>query len=109
MGLLESAHTWFDTQTPEARTAQPEESRDMLRQWQGFMTARLVLGAVLVTLQTSMLVTGAVHSTLQIGICAAYLAGTLASKLLIKPRPLGQSFNRVWGALVGLDVVTFSV
>jgi two-component system sensor histidine kinase PilS (NtrC family) len=80
----------------------------MSRQWQGFMTARLVLGFVLVTLQIALYATGTSHSQAQIAISAAYVVGTLASKLFIQPRPLGQSFNRVWAALVGIDLLTFS-
>jgi two-component system sensor histidine kinase PilS (NtrC family) len=72
------------------------------------MTARLVLGFVLVTLQTALYATGTSHNQAQIAISTVYLAGTLASKLFIQPRPLGQSFNRLWGALVGIDLLTFS-
>ena len=72
------------------------------------MTARLILGLVLVVLQTALLATGTSHSALLIAISAAYFAGTLAARLYIKPRPLGESFNRAWVALVGLDVVAFS-
>jgi two-component system sensor histidine kinase PilS (NtrC family) len=87
---------------------QVDDANDIARQWQGFMTARLVLGVVLVALQTALYVTGTAHSDAQIVISAAYVVGTLGSKLLVRPRPLGQSFNRVWGALVGLDILTFS-
>ncbi len=98
--------SWFD---PHAVTAPPPEDHyEMTRQWQGFMTARLLLGMVLVALQTALYVTGTANSNAQIAISAAYLIGTLASKLLVKPRPLGQSLNKVWGALVGLDLLTFS-
>ncbi|MES2951622.1 MAG: ATP-binding protein [Pseudomonadota bacterium] len=100
--------SWLDPSATEAPIALSEESHELLRQWQGFMTARLVLGLVLVSLQIALYATGAAHNDVQIVISAAYLAGTLASKLLIQPRPLGQSFNRVWGALVGLDLLTFS-
>ena len=106
MGPTQPAQSWLD---PHAGAdAQPDDSYDMARQWQGFMTARLVLGMVLVVLQIALYVTGTAHSDAQIAISAAYVAGTLASKLLMKPRPLGRSFNRVWGALVGLDLLTFS-
>ena len=101
--------SWFDASATDPQAVRSEDSQEMLRQWHGFMTARLLLGLVLVTLQTALYFTGTSHSKTQIGISAAYLVGTLASKLLIRPRPLGQSFNRVWGALVGLDLLTFSV
>ncbi len=100
--------SWFDPLV-NAASAQPEQDTyELARQWQGFMTARLVLGVVLVVLQTALYLTGTANSNPQIAISAAYLVGTLASKIFVKPRPLGQSFNRVWGALVGLDLLTFS-
>ncbi len=108
MTVLPVAHSWLNTGTTGAISGDLDSSREMSRQWQGFMTARLVLGFVLVTLQIALYSTGASHNKGQIAISAAYLAGTLASKFYIQPRPLGQSFNRVWGALVGFDLLTFS-
>jgi len=102
------AHSWLNAGAAGAVSGDFDSTREMSRQWQGFMTARLVLGFILVTLQTALFVTGATHSKGQIAISAAYLAGTLASKFYIQPRPLGQSFNRVWSALVGIDLLTFS-
>ena len=109
MGLSEPDSSWFESGAAQAPAVTSDDSLEMLRQWQGFMTARLLLGVVLLTLQTALYVTGTSHSQAQIAISAAYLGGTLASKLLIRPRPLGQNFNRIWGALVGLDLLTFAV
>ena len=93
----------------QAAPSRPEQDTfELVRQWQGFMTARLVLGVVLVVLQTALYLTGTANRNAQVAIRPAYLVGTLASKFFVKPRPLGQSFNRVWGALVGLDLLTFS-
>ena len=72
------------------------------------MTARLLLGVVLVFLQTALYITGTTRSQMEISVCVAYLLGTLVSQHFINPRPLGQSFNHVWGALVGIDVLMFS-
>lgn len=72
------------------------------------MTARLVLGIALATLETVLQATGTSHSQSLVVISVAYLGATLISKLLIHPRPLGQSFNKSWGALVGIDLLTFS-
>ena len=101
-------HSWLNPGAADAVAGSLDASHEISRQWQGFMTARLVLGVVLVSLQTALYATGTSHSQAQIAISAAYLAGTLASKLFIQPRPLGQAFNRVWGALVGIDLLTFS-
>lgn len=108
MGLPETAHSWIDPGASDAGADSTEASQEMSRQWQGFMTARLVLGLVLVSLQTALYVSGTSHNKPQIAISAAYLVATLASQLFIRPRPLGQSFNRIWGALVGIDLLTFS-
>ncbi|MEN9372939.1 MAG: hypothetical protein RIR79_491 [Pseudomonadota bacterium] len=83
-------------------------SQEVARLWQGFMTARLLLGTVLVILQTALYMTGTTRSQIEVAICTAYLLGTLVSKILVHPRPLGQSFNRVWGALVGVDLWVFA-
>lgn len=103
-----TAHPWLKPGTTEPVETATDTSHEIARQWQGFMTARLILGVVLVALQTLMLAMGTSHSTTLITISGAYLVGTLTSKIFIKPRPLGQSFNRLWGALVGIDLLTFS-
>ena len=69
--------SWFDSSTTDPQAVRSEDSQEMLRQWHGFMTARLLLGLVLVTLQTALYFTGTSHSKTQIGISAAYLFGTL--------------------------------
>jgi two-component system sensor histidine kinase PilS (NtrC family) len=103
------APSWLDPSVATSvQAVQADDYYDIARQWQGLMNARLVLGVVLLALQTALFVTGTAHSNVQIAISAAYVVGTLGSKLLIRPRPLGQSFNRVWGALVGLDLLTFA-
>jgi two-component system sensor histidine kinase PilS (NtrC family) len=101
-------HSWLNPGAADAVAGNFDSLHEMSRQWQGFMTARLLLGFVLVTLQTALYAAGTLHSQAQIAISTAYLVGTLASKLFIQPRPLGQSFNRIWGALVGIDLLTFS-
>jgi hypothetical protein len=50
--------SWFDPLV-NAAPARPEQAAyELARQWQGFMTARLVLGVVLVALQTALYLTG---------------------------------------------------
>jgi len=103
------AHSWFGP-TLQAVTPQSlDDSDEIARLWQTFMTARLMLGVVLVVLQAALMFTGTSHSNLLLLISGAYFTGTLASRLLVKPGRLGKSFNRTWLTLVGLDVVAFSV
>ncbi len=103
-----TTHSWLGPGSSDIETRQSSISHELIRQWQGFMTARLVLGFMLVTLLAALQASGAAQNKALIAISLAYLAGTLASKMFIQPRPLGQSFNRVWGALVGIDLLTFS-
>ncbi len=102
------ANSWFEHSALEPAPDIPEDSDELARMWQGFMGARLTLGLVLVLLQTVLFATGTSHNRWLIAISTAYFAGTLAARLFIKPRPLGHSFNRVWGVVVGMDVLVFS-
>ncbi|OGB33325.1 MAG: PAS domain-containing sensor histidine kinase [Burkholderiales bacterium RIFCSPLOWO2_12_FULL_61_40] len=88
---------------------QLDDPQEFGRLWQGFMTARLTLGLVLMLLQSALYFTGSTHSKVQALASAAYFASTLVSKLWIKPRRLGRSFNPAWGGLVGLDLLVFSL
>lgn len=72
------------------------------------MTARLTLGLVLVAMQLALYITGTSHNLWLIAVSAAYFAGTVATRLLASPGPLGSAFNRNWLMLVGLDVATFA-
>lgn len=99
-------HSWFG---PLGADTSPQELQEYDRLWQAFMTARATLGFVLMFLQVALHLSGAVPNVLLIAISAAYFAGTLATRLLVKPRPLGGAFNRSWGVVVGLDIVTFSL
>lgn len=102
------ANSWFENSVLEPAPDSSEDSDELARMWQGFMSARLTLGLVLVLLQTILFATGTSHSRWLIAICTAYFAGTLAARLFIKPRPLGQTFNRTWVVVIGLDVLVFS-
>ena len=101
-------HSWFGPAALEPTPEPPEGTQEFSRLWQAFMTARLTLGLVLLVLQAGLYATGSAQSRTLIGICAAYFLGTLAAKRLVRPRYLGQAFNRAWGVLIGLDIGVFS-
>nr|CBA27210.1 hypothetical protein Csp_A01140 [Curvibacter putative symbiont of Hydra magnipapillata] len=92
----------------EAVPGLAEDQGDFKRLWQAFMTARLVLGIVLVLLQITLYATGPAHSKTLLAVCIAYFLGTLATRLHLRPRPLGAAFTRSWGVLIGIDVLAFS-
>jgi two-component system sensor histidine kinase PilS (NtrC family) len=102
-----SQQSWFGTSMLEGVAQTTEDSREFVRLWRGFMSARLALAVVMVVVQTALLATGLSHSSVLIGISLAYLASTIASRLFYKPHALGASFDRSWMTLVGLDVAAF--
>lgn len=100
--------SWFGPAAPWAAEIHTDDTREFSRIWQGFMTARFTLGLVLLAMQVTMLAIGTSHSKWLIAISLAYFASTLTTGLFGKPLFLGDSFNRHWIRLVGLDVLAFS-
>jgi two-component system sensor histidine kinase PilS (NtrC family) len=84
------------------------DTREISRIWQGFMTARFTLGLVLLVLQGTLYATGTPQNKWLIAITLAYFASTLTTGLFGQPRFLGSTFNRAWILLVGLDVIAFT-
>lgn len=109
MDAATPAQSWFGPTSLDREGYQIDDPQEFGRLWQGFMTARLTLGMVLMVLQGALYAIGSSRSQTLVFISAAYFGSTLISKLWIKPRPLGGSFNRTWGALVGLDLLVFSI
>ncbi len=100
--------TWLNTPVIAPLPENSGDSSELVRMWQGFMTARLTLGLVLLVLQMLLFATGTAHNSLLVAISTAYFAGTLAARVFIRPRPLGHTFNLSWGFVVGMDVLVFS-
>jgi two-component system sensor histidine kinase PilS (NtrC family) len=95
-------------------SAQPEPSqgqdtREIARIWQGFMTARFTLGLVLVVLQFTLYAAGMLQTEWLLVVSLGYFASTLTTGFFGTPRRLGSTFNRPWIGLVGVDVLAFSV
>lgn len=103
-------HSWFGPAALEVGPSQDEhdDTQEFARLWQGFMTARLTLGVVLLVLQSVLYASGNAQSKALVGVSVAYFVGTLVARVFARPRPLGQAFNRAWGVLIGLDVLAFS-
>lgn len=101
-------HSWFGPEALEPHYRAEDEREDFKRLWQAFMTARLVLGSVLVLLQIGLFFSGSLHSMALLAVCAAYFISTLITRLQRKPESLGPNFNASWGLLIGTDVVTFT-
>jgi two-component system sensor histidine kinase PilS (NtrC family) len=100
--------SWFGPAAPWAAVIHTDDTREFSRIWQGFMTARFTLGLVLVVMQITLLAIGPSHNQWPLLISLAYFASTLTTGLFGKPLFLGNSFNRHWIRLVGLDVLAFT-
>jgi two-component system, NtrC family, sensor histidine kinase PilS len=100
-------HSWFGPSllAPPQAVAQTQE---FARLWQAFMTARLALGVLLLLLQAGLYMGAPGQSILLMGLCFIYFLGTVAARVLVRPRYLGQAFTRAWIVLVGMDVAVFS-
>lgn len=89
-------------------TVSPATTPETHRLWTGFMTARLVVGAVLLVVQTTLLATGAAQRPTLVLLCSLYLAATLVSRYMLRPQALGSALNPLWAMLVGADILVFA-
>ena len=103
------AHSWRDLRLTEGDDDRPEGPDEFVRLWRGFMTARVTLGLVLLLLQSTLFVLGQSHDRWLIVVCGVYLVSTLATRLLGRPRRLGQTFDPLWVSTIGVDVAAFAV
>lgn len=101
-------HSWFGPSLTEPSGAEAQ-TQEFARLWQAFMTARLALGILLLLLQAGLYLGAPGQSAWLMGLCTIYFLGTVAARVLVRPRYLGQAFNRAWIVLVGMDVAVFSV
>lgn len=107
--MRDAEHSWFGPSSLDERLEAPEEQRDFQRLWQGFMTARATLAAVLFLLQGALYLLGQTGTPWLMLLCASHFAATLMMRVAPHPRRLGQNFDRYWLASIGVDVVVFTL
>jgi two-component system sensor histidine kinase PilS (NtrC family) len=102
-------HSWFGPieVKPVVQVVQPD-GESFVRLWRAFMTARVTIGGVLLTLQATIYALGQPTQQVTIVLCAAYFCATLAVRLWAKPKPPGSTFDTQWLVTVGVDVLAFS-
>lgn len=101
---------WLDLrQTQRGALAADTGPDEFDRLWSGFMTARVTLGVVLLGLQATLFVLAPPTNALLVIVCGIYLAATLATRLLGRPRRLGPTLGPRWLLTVGIDVVVFGL
>jgi two-component system sensor histidine kinase PilS (NtrC family) len=106
---MPEAPSWLDARQADAAVQSPEQPGEFIRLWRGFMTARVTLGVVLLLLQAALFALGQSHDLLLVVVCAVYLLATLGTRLLGKPRHLGETFDPQSLWTIGVDVVAFGV
>ncbi|MDO4796084.1 MAG: PAS domain-containing sensor histidine kinase [Brachymonas sp.] len=78
-----------------------------LRIWQGFMTARLMVAALLLILHALGMYFRGSLSVVLLALCAGYLLVTLTTRLLLAPVPPGRRFEPYWPITLGLDLLVY--
>ncbi|MBA3058523.1 MAG: PAS domain-containing protein [Gammaproteobacteria bacterium] len=72
------------------------------------MTARATLGAVLLSLQGTILLLGTAQDSTLLLICSGYFVAAMGVRLLAHPRQLGRTFDLQWLSTIGVDMLAFS-
>ncbi len=102
------AQSWFGPSVLDAGVGPSDKPQEMERLWRGFMTARVMLGLVLLALQGVIYTVGAASSATAIATCAAYLVLAVGMRLAGRPRPLGKTVDTQWIAIIGVDILAFA-
>jgi two-component system sensor histidine kinase PilS (NtrC family) len=104
----DAMHSWFGPSLLDERLEAPEDQQEIRRLWLGFMTARVVLGLVLLLVLGALYLLSQAVSLWVVVLCAAYFAATLAVRMASRPRRLGHTFDKLWFSSIGIDVLMFS-
>ncbi len=88
----------------------PEKVFDdgLVRLWRGFMAARILVAAVLVSLMGYLFVAGQSSLGYAVILCTVYLVLTVVVRWLFNPENAASSTDPQWLFTVGADVVVFS-
>ncbi|MBI2745688.1 MAG: PAS domain-containing protein [Burkholderiales bacterium] len=104
----DSEHSWFGPSLLDERLEAPEEQQEFKRLWLGFMTARVMLGLVLLLLQATLYALGQAPNVWLALLCGAYFAATLMVRVAPRPRRMGHTFDQSWLSSIGVDVLVFT-
>ena len=79
------------------------------RLWQAFMSARVLLALAILSLHIGLSLLGRPTSPWLLGWCLAYLAVTVAVRVMARPRSPGRPFDTQWLPTVGVDLLFFAM
>ncbi len=108
MSLQPEAKTWFDAAPPEPHGDGADKPEEFERLWRGFMTARVMLGLVLLLLQAAIYQLGSSKDITLMLLCAAYCAVALMVRLKASATPVRKTFDAQWFAISGVDIVVIA-
>ena len=80
------------------------------RLWRGFMTARVAIAVVLLSLLSLLFLLAPTLNVSRwlIGLCVTYLAAALVVRSYTRPLPPGSRFDPQWVSTIGVDLLVFS-
>ena len=107
--VLKAAPQWIQSNLSEdeVQAIAGDNTQAGLRIWQGFMTARLMVAALLLVLHAlGMYFRGSLSVEL-LALCTAYLLVTVATRLLLAPVTPGRRFEPYWPFTLGLDLLVY--
>lgn len=101
--------SWIDsTHALDSGADTPDPLKESERLWRGFMTARVMLGLVLLLLQVVIYELGSGKDPTVMLVCAGYCVAALTLRLRSGERPLRQSLDIRWLAISGVDIVAIA-
>lgn len=101
--------SWLSPSLTGRALSANDDRQEFDRLWLGFMTARVTLGLVLLSLQSALFWLGQSAEYGLIVVSCIYFAATLIVRFWLAPRRLGQTFELQWLYTIGADVMVFSV
>jgi two-component system sensor histidine kinase PilS (NtrC family) len=105
MSLRPAVKNWFDTVWFEPDSDPADKPEEFERLWRGFITARVMLGLVLLFLQGVIYEITSTKDITLILLCAAYCTVALGVRLTAGARPHRKTFDSQWIAVSGVDIM----
>ncbi len=99
---------WFGPSFLAPAAESSDQPQEYERLWRGFMTARVMLGFVLLLLQGVIFALGPVQDTTLILICGGYSMIALGSRIMARPAHPGRTSTFQWIATTVVDILTFA-
>ena len=97
--------SWFDPFLLGPGIEAVERPQEFERLWRGFMTARVMLGLVMLLMQGVVYELGSGRDSTLVLFCAAYCVVALGVRVKAGVRPLSKTFDSQWIIIIGVDIL----